>query len=733
MDRAGSAEFSTLRAVDSGNMLASLLTPSVNNYSVSQFALARTHLLNRDRRAAIQVFTPLIEADYKATEAMLRQIDLDREVITRDELLERLVTLSKRLTPDQRELRFEVFSRVSRLDLNESIRMLDDWIRLEPGEAVLYRWKGEALAGVGRLEEALTAFNQGIEVDPSNAALYARMAQVHRLRVDHPAAEAILRRMAKIDSGARIAAMTQLGQMFAALGLNAQALEAMGELDDQSRQRDPRVLLAMGGAYGQLGQYEKSQQALGDVPRFAPQYAPAQILMARNERRSGRIDDARQRLQALMADPRLRQTAANELLMLQLSTDRDDLLMEWADTFLSVDSLAPEMKVRWLTVRTTISVRNAQWETALAALEQLETLSPHEKYTAARVLVLMQTGKFELARRIFRNSSTLQDSPMGRPLAVVLGADAQGQAPGGLMTYLESIYRGDVDAARSAIDSVPPLPTVFKADLRATLDRADIRTPEMAEAARSTIAAVLANTVGMTRLAAEFCRQALDKMPSFTIAQAMLMHALFELGDPIDPVLEIARKTPGSSVAMYVIAVDEGVAGRAPQAAKAFETLAAQEPENHFLAYRKAEYQQKAENFEAAIQTLEGIVKSETAGDHQLMASNDLAYQLAIHKPERMDEAADLARRALERALTNPAIQDTMGWILHLQGNHEDAGKLLNLAIQALRDRPEVHYHLAKVYEALGNPTWMRYHAQAAAAGPRQIKEVGLAADLLSK
>ena len=65
-----------------------------------------------------------------------------------------------------------------------------------------------------------------------------------------------------------------------------------------------------------------------------------------------------------------------------------------------------------------------------------------------------------------------------------------------------------------------------------------------------------------------------------------------------------------------------------------------------------------------------------------------------------------------------------MGWIEHLNGNHAEALRLLNEALPALSQIPQVHYHLGRVYEALGNGRWTGYHMAQAATGPQDVPEV---------
>ncbi|MGI9417807.1 MAG: XrtA/PEP-CTERM system TPR-repeat protein PrsT [Geminicoccaceae bacterium] len=90
------------------------------------------------------------------------------------------------------------------------------------------------------------------------------------------------------------------------------------------------------------------------------------------------------------------------------------------------------------------------------------------------------------------------------------------------------------------------------------------------------------------------------------------------------------------------------------------------------------------------------------------------AYQLTLNDPVLMNDlswvrhelgrpgAEDLARRAYQIS-RNPAISDTLGWILVQKGETEDGIRLLREAHQELQDNPDIRFHLAYALHSQGD------------------------------
>jgi tetratricopeptide (TPR) repeat protein len=81
---------------------------------------------------------------------------------------------------------------------------------------------------------------------------------------------------------------------------------------------------------------------------------------------------------------------------------------------------------------------------------------------------------------------------------------------------------------------------------------------------------------------------------------------------------------------------------------------------------------------------------------------NNLAYQLA-EGDEDLGRALDLVDEALAARPLEPAYLDTLGWILHKRGQHEDALEAFHKALAGMKESdPEIAAHIALTFEALG-------------------------------
>jgi tetratricopeptide (TPR) repeat protein len=81
---------------------------------------------------------------------------------------------------------------------------------------------------------------------------------------------------------------------------------------------------------------------------------------------------------------------------------------------------------------------------------------------------------------------------------------------------------------------------------------------------------------------------------------------------------------------------------------------------------------------------------------------NNLAYLLA-ERGEELGRALDLVDEALAARPLEPAYLDTLGWILHKRGQHEDAIEAYHKALSGMKEPDsEIAAHVALAFEALG-------------------------------
>jgi uncharacterized protein (TIGR03790 family) len=94
------------------------------------------------------------------------------------------------------------------------------------------------------------------------------------------------------------------------------------------------------------------------------------------------------------------------------------------------------------------------------------------------------------------------------------------------------------------------------------------------------------------------------------------------------------------------------------------------------------------------------VVLAQSPND--VVALNNLAYSLAT-RMDRAAEALPLAERAHTLSRGNPSVADTLGWINHLLGRHQEASRLMAAVAKAGPKDPEMRLRAAIVFEAAGN------------------------------
>ncbi|WOJ95011.1 tetratricopeptide repeat protein [Congregibacter variabilis] len=121
-------------------------------------------------------------------------------------------------------------------------------------------------------------------------------------------------------------------------------------------------------------------------------------------------------------------------------------------------------------------------------------------------------------------------------------------------------------------------------------------------------------------------------------------------------------------------------------------------PESDNLRYARSVAHERAGNISGAETDLRAIIERDPDNSTAL---NALGYTLA-NRTERYDEARVLIEKALALSPNEPAILDSMGWVLYRQGDLENAAHYLTRAYASFPD-PEVAAHLGEVLWASGN------------------------------
>ncbi len=679
-------------------------------------AMAMIHIDNRNRVAAQEVYDPLVAAGLRTTTAKLRQIDLSASTSQAHKLAQQLEELAVNIRRDQTRLRHQVIQRLAKFGHNDrALRLINRWIDQQQSQPLWHRWRGDLLIELGRTDDAIRAYQTAVDLAPQNTAARLQLAEAHADNFDYPAAQAVLSDAAKRPGHARIAALTVLGRMFTRIGLNQHAADVFEQARQAGPARDPYVALTVGQSLSAIGQDDQARKHLAQVPRFAPQYPRAQILLARIEQRSGAIIQAKKRLADLARDRATAAVAVQELLALDLRQSHTQQLVRWTDAALSVQQLGTQTKRQWLELRLRLAAQESNWHATLAAIEQISELDPDSLAAkTARILLVYHLGMSQHAQGLYRLWPQLAESERGSALAIVIGQDVSPVVTGPpLFRFLAGLTQQDPTHARAVAQEFVGTPTIYRGDLIAALDHPDIASPQTAQACRDLLHAALAIQAGLPELAHVYTRQAITLVPWFVPAHALHAQALLEINEPLDPVLAIVDQVaPTSALTIYLKAHQQSQLGNHAVAAQYLQALVEREPDNVHARYDLSRRLEQSGRIDDAIALLEKIVQDD--GPYRAPAANNLAYLLARQHPHRLDDAYELAQQALQAAPASSPVLDTVGWIEYLRCNHDKALQYLSRAIVGLAAVPEAHQHLGAVYQSLGNDTWAQYHLKQA-------------------
>lgn len=170
--------------------------------------------------------------------------------------------------------------------------------------------------------------------------------------------------------------------------------------------------------------------------------------------------------------------------------------------------------------------------------------------------------------------------------------------------------------------------------------------------------------------------------------------------------LDAARETlavlrdrhPTQAVRLYLLESELLFDARAYQTGHDLLTRALQQhPKDPGVLYSRSLFSERIRNLPLLEQDLRLLLEMEPDNPAAL---NALGYSLA-NLTDRLDEARDLVERALVFRPDDPAIQDSLGWILYLQGDLQGALKLLASAFEQINDH-EIAAHYGEVLWQLG-------------------------------
>ncbi len=171
--------------------------------------------------------------------------------------------------------------------------------------------------------------------------------------------------------------------------------------------------------------------------------------------------------------------------------------------------------------------------------------------------------------------------------------------------------------------------------------------------------------------------------------------------DDLDGALErlsrFAKDRPTFAVDMVMAKASLlGSLGKHEEALQLFDQSVTYRPNDETAALSRAELMLRMGRLDDSIEAYRAAAKR---WPDSSMTLNALGYTLA-DRTEEYREAEKLIRKALKYDPESPAIIDSLGWVLHKRGKHEEALQHLESAYAEFPDH-EVAAHLVEVLAAL--------------------------------
>lgn len=245
--------------------------------------------------------------------------------------------------------------------------------------------------------------------------------------------------------------------------------------------------------------------------------------------------------------------------------------------------------------------------------------------------------------------------------------------------------------------------------------RAVVRDPETGADARYHLGRI-ADLKGDAEQALRYYRQ-VHNGRHFLPAAARVTEIFSERGELTKAQLylqELRSADPEQSVSLFQ--VESNLLVRANQPGAAISVLTAgliQHPNDIQLLYARSMVAETQDDFSQAEHDLRAIIEQDA---DNAMALNALGYTMLLHT-DRHVEAHQLIRRAYQLDPEDPAIIDSLGWVLFRLGDTQQALHYLQDALARAPD-PEIASHLGEVQWSLGDrdaalETWRRGLQQA--------------------
>lgn len=607
----------------------------------------------------------------------------------------------------------------------EAKAICDRLIASAPQETRPYLFAAGVHRRLGELGPAESLLRDAIERQPGNLRAYLLLAEVQDAQLKFEEALKTLDRMADFGQTGTVQSLFARGSMLAGWGLADEAIRCIRKLEETGLEDNPRLRLALARAHATLGQNDMARELLESIPPYVGEYVTARHYLATLQTDPQKKLDILRDLQKQRPGlPGVMTHIMSVLVEMDRFNEAYEEYLRFKDTYLQSRPVPVELAEVALDVLLVKADRKRA--AALAGEVARNTGSPLWRYRA--VLLGLAAGEDV--------SALLPTSPQRAelylvPLSILASLDEEdpastetwmqrlaemdgasegmpGAAQGLVLKYrfLASIATGDADMARSMLPRFEAFGLEYQLAARELVDYAT-SSGSGPDEARSLLRASLAEDFHMPELAERWAMGVLGVRPRCQWAAA-LAGRVDSSAEGLGKVLAILEPAD-ATLAKILRARSLALKGQYLQAADLYAQAAKAQP-NARLEYAQAQALERAGQLSEALRLYRKAM--EVSANPSMV--NDAAYLVTVlhaDDADRLAEAAGWMDSAMEQfSSPPPALLDTAGWIAFLRGDTDTALPQLRRAVKGLKVSVEVHYHLGRINEAIGNDTFAQWH-----------------------
>ena len=588
----------------------------------------------------------------------------------------------------------------------------------------------------GQLDKAIEWYRKAVETQPGNIRAHLALAKATDAAEGPLAALAVLAETERMGGRGKAVSVFEQGRMFARWGLHKQAVERFEQLRAGGHGRDPAIQLVLGRAFLMSGKRPQAASVLAEIPQHANQYIAAQRLLAEL------TEDTKERLKILKAlsqTGRGARSAPIQEMSALIRSERADEAVKLFETFLheTSDSGPAPTAVAALAFRAMLQAGDLTGAADLSLRMHKETRLP--TWRSLAVLLTVDDRPAIAAGLI----GAADPDSMTDVLTGLVAAGQRGDT-GSAKKWLAQLQRIDQELAAGGVARRVPaeykcLAALAAGDvasaqkgLAALKGRSLVVMPAVAELVASAgregavreavglLKASLAMEVGLRGKGSRWALAALKTRPTCQWAAVVL----YMQGSDTATDEQIAQmlQPPDCLIAGMIRARLHMRQRKYLQAAELYARLAASREGDVELTMNHAQAMEEAGKLPEALE----LYRRALLVGKDVRAANNVAYLTTLVHPsdkKRLGEAYELAKTTLKSFPRSAVLRDTAGWVAHLLGKHDEAVRDLRLAVKALPDAPEVHYHLGTAEAAAGRNKIARWHLSAAMDIGQMMKE----------